>query len=107
MSNTVTSQLRKSITKVTGNIMQERVYSDPRKKGLAVGVKVCYAQYSDPIKNQIIEDMQSKGYRLAYVRYNAMRVEQGYNSTIPGTRFTFYKLGVHPDIDSQILNALN
>ncbi len=104
MSNTVTSQLRKSITKVTGNIMQEIVYSDPRKKGLAVGVKVCYAQYSQPIINQIVEDMESKGYKLDYVRYN--KPTNGYRTT-PGTRFCFYKLGVHPDINSQILNALN
>ena len=107
MSNTVTSQLRKSITKVTGKIMQERVYSDLRKKGLAVGVKICYAQYSDPIKQQIIEDMESKGYKLDYVRYNKSPYSPGRYSSIPGTRFCFYKLGVHPDIDSQILNALN
>jgi len=91
MKNSVTSELRKSITKVTGKIMQERVYSDPRKNGLAVGVKVCYAQYSQPIINEIVEDMESKGYKLDYVRYNAMRVEQGYNSTTPGTRFCFYR----------------
>ena len=108
MSNTVTSQLRKSITKVTGKIMQERVYSDSRKKGLAVGVKVCYAQYSQPIINEIVEDMQSKGFKLGYVRYNqSQNVESHYFSTIPGTRFCFYRLGVNPDIDSQILNAVN
>ena len=90
-TQTVTSALRESITKVTGYIMQERVYSDPRKKGLAVGVKVCYAQYSKPIIDSIVEDMESKGYKFDYVRYNAMRIEQGYNSTIPGTRFCFYK----------------
>jgi len=90
-NQTVTSALRNSITKVTGYIMQERVYSDPRKKGLAVGVKVCYAQYTQPIINEIVADMESKGYKLDYVRYNAMRVEQGYNSTIPGWRFSFYK----------------
>jgi hypothetical protein len=91
MSNTVTSQLRKSITKVTGNIMQEIVYSDPRKKGLAVGVKVCYAQYSQPIINQIVEDMESKGYKLDYVRYNKSPYGPGAYNSIPGTRFCFYK----------------
>jgi hypothetical protein len=92
MKNSVTSQLRKSITKVTGKIMQERVYSDPRKKGLAVGVKVCYAQYSDPIKNQIIDDMESKGYKLDYVRYNQSNGGDPYAwRSIPGTRFCFYK----------------
>ena len=90
-TQTVTSALRESIAKVTGYIMKERVYSDPRKKGLAVGVKVCYAQYSQPILWSIIQDMESKGFEVAYVHYNAMRVEQGYNSTIPGTRFCFYK----------------
>ena len=92
MSNTVTSQLRKSITKVTGKIMQERVYSDSRKKGLAVGVKVCYAQYSQPIINEIVEDMQSKGFKLGYVRYNqSQNAENYYFCTIPGTRFCFYR----------------
>ena len=90
-TQTVTSALRESITKVTGYIMQERVYSDPRKKGLAVGVKVCYAQYDKPTIDKVVEDMESKGYKFDYVRYNAMRVEQGYNSTIPGTRICFYK----------------
>jgi len=92
MSNTVTSQLRKSIEKVTGKIMQERVYSDPRKKGLAVGVKVCYAQYSKPLQDLIVSDMESKGYKFDYIRYNGSKnVESNYWNTIPGTRFSFYK----------------
>jgi hypothetical protein len=90
-NQTVTSALRNSITKVTGYIMQERVYSDPRKKGLAVGVKVCYAQYSEPILWSIIQDMESKGFEFAYVRHNKSKREPGTYSTIPGTRFCFYK----------------
>tara|TARA_R110000868_G_C10564132_1_gene737156 strand:- start:129 stop:410 length:282 start_codon:yes stop_codon:yes gene_type:complete len=91
MSNTVTSQLRKSITKVTGQIVQERIYSDDRKNGQAVGVKLCYASFEENTKNAIVEDMESKGYKLAYVRFNQSRKEPGYFSTIPGTRFCFYK----------------
>ena len=84
-NQTVTAALRKSIEKSTGYIMQEIVYSDGRKKGAAVGVKVCFAQYSQPILDAIIEDMESKGYKLAYIRYNNTK-----NCT-PGTRFCFYK----------------
>jgi len=92
MSNTVTSQLRKSITKVTGNIMQERVYSDTRRKGLAVGIKVCYAQYSQPLQDLIVSDMESKGYKLAYIRYNQSKGTTPHAwRSIPGTRFCFYK----------------
>ncbi len=90
-NQTVTSALRESITKVTGYIMQERVYSDSRKKGLAVGVKVCYVSYPKITINSIVADMESKGYKLAYVRYNKSKREPGTYSTIPGTRFTFYK----------------
>jgi hypothetical protein len=86
MSNTVTSQLKKSIEKVTGYVFQAMVYSDTRKKGTAVGVKVCYTEYSQPIINQIVEDMENKGYKFAYVRYNNMG--RGY---VNGTRFCFYK----------------
>ena len=89
---TVTSELKKSIEKVTGNALKERVYSDSRKNKTAVGVKVCYAQYSDPIKNQIIDDMESKGYKLDYVRYNQSNGGNPYAwRSIPGTRFCFYK----------------
>jgi hypothetical protein len=86
MSNTVTSQLKKSIEKVTGYVFQAMVYSDTRKKGTAVGVKVCYTEYSQPIINQIVEDMENKGYKFAYARYNNMG--RGY---VNGTRFCFYK----------------
>ena len=88
MSNTVTSQLKKSIEKVTGYVFQAMVYSDTRKKGTAVGVKVCYTEYSQPIIDQIVEDMENKGYKFAYVRYNKSK----YNyPSVPGTRFCFYK----------------
>ena len=91
MKQTVTSELKKSITKVTGYIVQARTYSDPRKNGLAVGVKFCYTEYSQPIINQIVEDMESKGFKFAYTRYNRTYIDFGGYSTIPGTRFCFYK----------------
>ena len=86
MKNSVTSELKKSITKVTGYVFQQLVYSDTRKNGLAVGVKVCFTQYSQPIIDQVVEDMEAKGFKLAYVRYNNMG--KGY---VNGTRFCFYK----------------
>jgi hypothetical protein len=86
MKNSVTSQLKKSITKVTGFVFQQLVFSDTRKNGLAVGVKVCFTEYSQPIINQIVDDMEAKGFKLAYVRYNNMG--RGY---VNGTRFCFYK----------------
>ena len=86
MKNSVTSELKKSITKVTGLVFQQLVYSDTRKNGLAVGVKVCFTQYSQPIIDQVVEDMEAKGFKLAYVRYNNMG--KGY---VNGTRFCFYK----------------
>jgi hypothetical protein len=86
MKNSVTSELKKSITKVTGLVFQQLVYSDTRKNGLAVGVKVCYTKYSQPIIDQIVEDMSNKGFKLAYVRYNNMG-----NGYVNGTRFCFYK----------------
>ncbi len=82
---TVTSELRKSIIKVTGKIIQCIVYSDSRK-GNAVGVKFAFTQYSQPIIEQIVEDMQNKGFKLKYVRYNR---SYGYG-TVPGQRFCFY-----------------
>ncbi len=91
MKQTVTSELKKSITKVTGYIVQARTYSDPRKDGLAVGVKFCYTEYSQPIINQIVEDMESKGFKFAYARYNKVKYDYGTFGTIPGTRFCFYK----------------
>jgi len=92
MKNSVTSELRKSISKVVKDFEPTRFYSDSRKKGLAVGVKVCYAEFTDPIKQEIVEDMESKGFRLDYVRYNQSK-ENGsyYFSTTPGTRFCFYR----------------
>ncbi len=88
MKNSVTSELKKSITKVTGHVFQQLVYSDTRKKGLAVGVKVCFTQYSQPIIDQIVEDMSNKGFKLAYTKYNQSKY--GYHS-VPGTRFCFYR----------------
>ena len=89
--NSVTTQLKKSIEKVTGKIFQASVYSDVRKKGAAVGVKVCYTEYSQPVIDQIVADMESKGFKFAYTRYNQTNQTPGYWSTIPGQRFCFYK----------------
>jgi hypothetical protein len=88
MKNSVTSELKKSITKVTGHIFQAWVYSDSRLNKQAVGVKVCYTQYSQPIIEQIVADMESKGFKFAYTRYN--KSNNGYYS-VPGQRFCFYK----------------
>lgn len=91
-NQTVTSALRESIEKSTGRIMQERVYSDSRRKGLAVGIKVCYAEYSRPIQELIVSDMESKGFKFAYIRYNKSKDNGSYYyTTIPGTRFCFYR----------------
>jgi hypothetical protein len=90
MSNTVTSQLRKSIVKVTGKIMQQIVYSDTRKKGLAVGVKICYTKYPQSVIDEVIKDMESKGFKHAYTRYNSSNNLQTYWHTVPGQRFCFY-----------------
>jgi hypothetical protein len=86
MKNSVTSELKKSITKVTRKVFQKSVFSDTRRSGLAVGVKVCSTKYSQPIIDQVVEDMQNKGFKLAYVRYNDLK-----GSWFNGTRFCFYK----------------
>ena len=87
---TVTSELRKSIEKVTGKIIQCIVYSDSRKQN-AVGVKFAFTQYSQPIIDQVVEDMQNKGFKLKYVRYNSSpRSENPWYNTVPGQRFCFY-----------------
>ena len=92
MKNSVTSQLKLSIEKVTGNVFQQFVYSDSRKKGLAVGVKVCFTKYDQPIIDKVIEDMESKGYEHAYTKYNQSNSTSIYAwRSIPGQRFCFYK----------------
>lgn len=90
--NSVTTQLKKSIEKVTGKIFQAWVFSDSRKKGTAVGVKVCYTKYDQPIIEQIVADMESKGYKHAYTKYNQPNKNARYyqSHTIPGQRFCFY-----------------
>jgi hypothetical protein len=83
---TVTSELRKSIEKVVGESMKGALaYSDSRAQN-AVGVKFAWKQFSQPIIEQIVEDMQNKGFKLKYVRYNK---SYGYG-TVPGQRFCFY-----------------
>ena len=86
--NSVTTQLKKSFEKVVGKKFDHPVYSDDRMKGTAVGVKICWVQLSQPIIEQIVEDMESKGFKFAYTRYN--QSNNGYHS-IPGQRLCFYK----------------
>ena len=92
MKNSVTSQLKLSIEKVTGKKVG-LVYSDPRKSGLAVGVKVCFTKYDQPIIDKVIEDMESKGYKHAYTKYNQPDPNSKYAQfySVPGQRFCFYK----------------
>lgn len=89
--NSVTAQLKKSIEKVTGKSFNHRVFSDSRLKGQGVGVKVCWAKYEQPLIEQIVEDMESKGYKHAYTKYNQPNPGSiyAYNS-VPGQRFCFY-----------------
>ena len=89
MKNSVTSELRKSITKVTGETFTGKLYGDTRMKGLAVGVKVCYNIFSDSAKDSIVKDMESKGFKFAYVRFNSYK--PGTYPTVEGTRFCFYR----------------
>ena len=93
MKNSVTSQLKLSIEKVTGKVFQQLVYSDSRKSGLAVGVKVCFTKYDQPIIDKVIEDMESKGYKHAYTKYNQPDPNSKYAQfySVPGQRFCFYK----------------
>ena len=88
---TVTSELRKSIEKVVGESMKgSTVFSDSRK-GNAVGVKFAWKQFSQPIIEEIVQDMENKGFKLKYVRYNRSRKSENYwYNTIPGQRFCFY-----------------
>jgi transcription antitermination factor NusG len=88
---TVTSELRKSIEKVVGESMKGALaYSDSRKQN-AVGVKFAWKQFSQPIIDQIVEDMQNKGFKLKCVKYNSTpKSENPWYNTVPGTRFTFY-----------------
>ena len=81
---TVTSELRKSITKVTGRIIQQIIYSDSRK-GNAVGVKVAFEKYNDDQIKAIVADMESKGFVKKYVRFNDTK-----NAYVCGTRFCFF-----------------
>jgi len=81
---TVTSELRKSITKVTGLTVSQIVYSDSRG-GNAVGVKIGFQKYTDDQIKLIVADMESKGFVKKYVRFNDTK-----NAYVCGTRFCFY-----------------
>lgn len=87
---TVTGELRKSIQKV---MKQDKlmVFSDSRLNKSAVGVKVVRLNPDTKQIHAIVNDMESKGFELAYVKENFGG--NGYcGSWFSGTRFCFYKL---------------
>ena len=87
---TVTAELRKSINKVMkkDNLM---VFSDPRLNKEAVGVKVVSLKFNPKQIHDIVNDMESKGFELAYVHKNVSGCLY-YGGYYNGTRFCFYKL---------------
>ena len=85
---TVTAELRKSINKVMKK-SKLTVFSDCRLDKKAVGVKVVRLNPDTKQINSIVNDMESKGFELAYVKEN---FSGGYGSWFDGTRFCFYKL---------------
>jgi len=95
---TVTGELRKSIQKVMkqdnpwfGRTWQLTVFSDSRLNKAAVGVKIVQLTPTTKQIHDIVNDMESKGFELAYVHKNVggCTYHGGYYS---GTRFCFYKL---------------
>jgi len=87
---TVTAELRKSINKVMKKD-KLMVFSDCRLDKKAVGVKVVRLAPNKKQINSIVNDMESKGFELAYVKENF----GGYGycgNVFSGTRFCFYKL---------------
>jgi|LakMenE18May11ns_1017448.scaffolds.fasta_scaffold9932707_2 hypothetical protein len=87
-NKTVTAELKKSIQKVTKQT-NLHVFSDCRLNKQAVGVKVIQSNYSNPEIYSIVSDMENKGFKLAYTKFNEGGNYGGYFS---GTRFCFYKL---------------
>lgn len=83
--HSVTSELRKSIAKVTKYPRKLDVFSDSRKDKKAVGVKVVGFMCTHEEEASIVKDMESKGFKLDYISYN----EGGYGF-YTGTRFCFY-----------------
>ena len=87
---TVTAELRKSINKVMKKD-KLMVFSDCRLDKKAVGVKVVSLTPNPKQINSIVNDMESKGFELAYVKKNFGG--NGYcGNVFRGTRFCFYKL---------------
>ena len=85
---TVTAELRKSINKVMKKD-KLMVFSDSRLDKKAVGVKVVNLKPNPKQINSIVNDMESKGFELAYVKEN---FGGSYGGWFNGTRFCFYKL---------------
>lgn len=87
---TVTGELRKSIQKV---MKQDKltVFSDSRLNKEAVGVKVVKLTPTTKQIHDIVNDMESKGFELAYVHKNVGSCSY-YGGYYNGTRFCFYKL---------------
>jgi len=90
---TVTSELRKSIKKVTGKTLRKKVYSDPRKDH-SVGVKICFTRYTKSEVKRIVKNMAKKGFELRYERYNDSNVFFSQRRMIPGHRFCFKRQNI-------------
>ena len=90
---TVTKALRESIKKVTSKSAYLGViYSDVRAHKKAVGVKLCTnygLNFSQTDINNIINDMESKGFEFKYLSHNKGGSYGGWSE---GYRFCFYKL---------------
>ena len=93
IKETVTSALKESLVKVTGKMGSGFFYSDSRKRKTAVGVKVCRELYTQPVIQLIVEDMELKGFKLAYTRHNISK-DYKLNHSVIGTRFCFFKKGI-------------
>ena len=76
-------------------------YSDDRVRN-SIGVKLVNTYLTEEQREIVKQKMAEKGFVYRYIREN----KSGWGHC-NGTRFCFYRLGVSPDIDSQILNAVN
>jgi hypothetical protein len=88
---TVTKALRDSIKKITKQ-SDLGIFSDTRDNKKAVGVKIrslCGFQPSKQLIEQIINDMESKGFEFKYLNHNKGGAHGGWSA---GIRFCFYKL---------------
>ena len=72
------------------------VFADPRKpKGQkATGVKFCGLKITDSQKEKVISEMENRGFKFHYIRYNKRRLSHYYYTSgiYAGTRFCFSKI---------------